>query len=107
MDDFMNDFGQVVEGSSGALSFGVIQCLAMAGAVTSLAHLSGISYWLMLFAALIATGGFFLCILSIGQVIKKVTGENKGRRALLSVLLYPAAVGVLLSAKVSLSSLVS
>jgi len=106
MEEFMRDFGKVVEGSSGALSFGVIQCLAMAGAVTSLSHLSGIQFALMLLAALVATVGFFLCIFSVGRVIKAVTGNNKGRRVLLCVLLYPAAIGVLLSAKVSLSSLV-
>lgn len=107
MERFMKDFGRVVEGSSGALSFGLIQCLAMAGAVTSLSRLNGIQFGLMLAAALIATVGFFLCIFSVGQVIKDVTGGNKGRRVLLSLLLYPAAVGVLLSAKISLGALVS
>lgn len=105
MDDFLKDFGKVVEGSSGALSFGLIQCLVMAGAVTSLSRQTGIQYWLMLVAALVATVGFFLCIFSVARVIKDVASTNKVRRLQLSILLYPAAIGALLSAKVSLISL--
>ncbi|THE46787.1 hypothetical protein EAI35_23020 [Enterobacter bugandensis] len=105
MDDFLKDFGKVVEGSSGALSFGLIQCLVMAGAVTSLSRQTGVQYWLMLAAALVATVGFFLCIFSVARVIKEVSSTNKVRRLQLSILLYPAAIGALLSAKVSLISL--
>ena len=105
MDDFLKDFGKVVEGSSGALSFGLIQCLVMAGAVTSLSRQTGVQYWFMLAAALVATVGFFLCIFSVARVIKDVTSTNKVRRLQLSILLYPAAIGALLSAKVSLISL--
>lgn len=56
-------------------------------------------------AALVATVGFFLCIFSVARVIKDVASTNKVRRLQLSILLYPAAFGALLSAKVSLISL--
>jgi hypothetical protein len=59
----------------------------------------------MLAAALVATVGFFLCIFSVARVIKDVTSTNKVRRLQLSILLYPAAIGALLSAKASLISL--
>lgn len=75
------------------------------GAVTSLSRQTGIQYWLMLVAALVATVGFFLCIFSVARVIKDVASTNKVRRLQLSILLYPAAIGALLSAKVSLISL--
>lgn len=74
----------------------------MAGAVTSLSRQTGVQYWFMLAAALVATVGFFLCIFSVARVIKDVASTNKVRRLQLSILLYPAAIGALLSAKVSL-----
>lgn len=104
MDDFLKDFGKVVEGRSGGLSFGLIQCLVMAGAVTSLSQQTGVNYWLMLAAALVATVGFFLCIFSVARFIKEVASTNKVRRLQLAILLYLAAIGALLSAKVSLIS---
>ena len=71
----------------------------------SLSRQTGVQYWFMLAAALVATVGFFLCIFSVARVIKDVTSTNKVRRLQLSILLYPAAIGALLSAKVSLISL--
>lgn len=67
MDDFMKDFGKVVEGSSGALSFGLVSCLVMAGVFTSLSRQTGVQYWLMLAATLVATVGFLLCIFSVAS----------------------------------------
>lgn len=63
---------------------------------TVLAYVSG---------ALVATVGFFLCIFRVARVIKDVASTNKVRRLQLCILLYPAAIGALLSAKVSLISL--
>ncbi|MBA0216265.1 hypothetical protein H4F33_18640 [Pectobacterium brasiliense] len=57
MKQLLNDFSKVVEGSSGALSFGIIQCLAMAASVTKLNKLTGIEYCLTFAVALVATLG--------------------------------------------------
>ena len=101
MDDFLKDFGKVLGGSSGALSFGLKPCLVMAGAVTSLSRQTGVHHWLMLAAVLVATVGFFLCISSVARV----ASTNKVSHLQLSILLYPAAIGALMPAKVSLISL--
>jgi len=103
MKDLMKDFGKVVEGSSGALSFGVIQC--MAAAVTNLSRKTGVEYFGVLLAAVIATVGFFMCIFSVGQVIHEVSGGHKVKKLLLFFLLYPAVIGVFLSVKISLVSI--
>ncbi|URG53042.1 hypothetical protein IG605_001295 [Pectobacterium quasiaquaticum] len=103
-DHLLSDFSKVVEGSSGALSFGVIQCLAVAVSVTKLDKVTGIEFVITFMVAVIATLGLFLCIFSVGKVIAEVAAENKLRKFLLYMLLYPAAVGVLISAKVSLMS---
>ena len=107
MKDLMKDFGKVVEGSSGALSFGVIQCLAMAASVTNLSRKTGVEYFGVLLAAVIATVGFFMCIFSVGQVIHEVSGGHKVKKLLLFFLLYPAVIGVFLSVKISLVSISS
>lgn len=104
-DHLLSDFSKVVEGSSGALSFGVIQCLAVAVSVTKLNKVTGIEFFITFIVAVVATLGFFLCIFSVGKVIAEVTAENKVRKYLLYMLLYPAAVGILISAKVSLMSI--
>ncbi|WP_323636272.1 hypothetical protein [Pectobacterium polaris] len=57
-DHLLSDFSKVVEGSSGALSFGVIQCLAMAASLTKLNKLTGIEYCLTFTVAVVATLGF-------------------------------------------------
>ena len=75
----------MVEGSSGALSFGLVPCLVMAGVVTSLSRQTGIQYWLMLAAALVATVGFLLCFFSVASVINDVVSTNMVRRLPLSM----------------------
>ena len=67
MDGFLKNFGKVVEGSSGALSFGLVPCLVMAGVFTSLSRQTGVQYWFMLAGALVATAGFLLCIFSVAS----------------------------------------
>lgn len=46
---------------------------------------TGILYWLMLAAALVATVGFFLCIFSMARVINDVVSTNMVRRLPLSM----------------------
>lgn len=104
-DHLLSDFSKVVEGSSGALSFGIIQCLAMAASVTKLNKLTGIEYCLTFTVAVVATLGLFLCIFSVGKVIAEVSAESKVRKILLFTLLYPAVIGVFISVKISLMSI--
>ncbi|AOR63230.1 hypothetical protein [Pectobacterium wasabiae] len=59
----------MTEGRSGALSFGVIQCLAVAVSITKLDKVMGLEFYLTFTVAVVATLGFFLCIFSVGKVI--------------------------------------
>ncbi|MCL6378640.1 hypothetical protein EXT57_14935 [Pectobacterium brasiliense] len=56
-DHLLSDFSKVVEGSSGALSFGVIQCLAVAVSVTKLDKVMGFEFYLTFTIVVIATLG--------------------------------------------------
>lgn len=107
MSDFVKKFREVVEKSSGALSFGLIQSLVMIGAIAKLSSQTGVTYFILFSVAFIATMGVALCILSILSVINEVAGKHNYMKFLLGILLYPVFVGVLLSAYLSISSIAS
>ncbi len=103
---FVKKFSEIVEKSSGALSFGIIQSLVMIGIIANLSSQTGVRYFILLTIAFIATISIALCMLSIISVINEVTGKHKYMKFLFGILLYPSIIGVILSAYLSIKALI-
>lgn len=105
MKEFIKEFRNIVESASGALSFGLIQCLIMSVSVLKLSSQTGVHYYILLSIAVIATAGLALCISSIGYVIHEVTGDRKLRKLIFYILMYPSVIGVFVSATLTVRSM--
>lgn len=101
----MNEFRNIVENASGALSFGLIQCLIMSVSVLKSSSQTGMHYYILLSMAVIAMAGLALCISSIGYVIHEVAGDRKLRKLIFYIIMYPSVVGVFLSATLTIRSM--
>lgn len=102
---FFNTFHSVAEKSSGTLALAIIQCLVMVAAVVKKEEVHGLMYWGLTFVAVISTLGFFVCFLSIINVIIKQEQCGKWIKSLIFLLYISAYIGTLLSGIATIISL--
>ncbi|WP_221925486.1 hypothetical protein [Enterobacter hormaechei] len=102
---FFNSFHSIAEKTSGTLALAIIQCLVMVAAVVKKGQVHGVMYWGLTFVALVSTLGFFVCFLSIINVIAKQDNCGRWIKSLIFSLYISAYIGTLLSAIATIISL--
>lgn len=98
MSNFFKKYSQIANDSSGAIALSVIQAIVMMAGLVKVNEITGVNHWVMWGVISFSTAGFFASCISVVVVIFSSENTNILYKAIISLLFFPAYVGIMLSA---------